>query len=238
MNKISTLRYEEKTVRADETVEELQAELLRLQRQFRLLEEDRRAYREETEYVLRKQRDSINNLNEEYTDLDKEYKLASSVKNKNFDRQNVDQLRKLLEDEEEVKVVMQAEIQSNAEVTRKIKEMKQTIHAFRKKMGGCNASGLRCKAMIKQNRVMENRLNKGSVKFNTALSENSKLREEINHINAQRSRFTELQQKLSKVMNNGKEEKDNLIEQSTLLFNRLVHFLFNFTSRGKNKKKD
>jgi len=174
MKKIRTVRYEEKTV-TDETIEELQAELLRLQRQFRLLEEDRRAYREETEYVLRKQRDSINNLNEEHTDLDKEYKLASSAKNQNFDRQNVDKLRILLEEEEEVKVAMRAEMQSNTELTRKIKDIKQTVHAFRKKMGGCNASGLRCKAMIKQNRVMENRLNKASVKFNTALSENSSL---------------------------------------------------------------
>ncbi|MEO0686427.1 MAG: hypothetical protein AAFY76_15650 [Cyanobacteria bacterium J06649_11] len=115
---------------------------------------------------------------------------------------------------------MAASVDLNSEVNRKIKAMKQAMDAFRKRMGGCNASGLRCKAMLKQNRVMENRLNKANVKFNAALAENGKLREEINHINVQRTRFIELQQKLQKLLITGKGEKDRLIEQSTLLFNR------------------
>lgn len=94
------------------------------------------------------------------------------------------------------------------------------MDAFRKRMGGCNASELRCKAMLKQNRVMENRLNEANVKFNAALSGNRALREEINHINVQRARFIELQQKLQKLLVKGKVEKDRLIVQSTLLFNR------------------
>lgn len=46
MKSVKNLRYEEKTAKSDDSLEELQAELLRLQRQYRFLEEDRRTYRE------------------------------------------------------------------------------------------------------------------------------------------------------------------------------------------------
>lgn len=46
MKSVKNLRYEEKTAKTDDSLEELQAELLRLQRQYRFLEEDRRTYRE------------------------------------------------------------------------------------------------------------------------------------------------------------------------------------------------
>ena len=46
MKSVKNLRYEEKTTKSDDSLEELQAELLRLQRQYRFLEEDRRTYRE------------------------------------------------------------------------------------------------------------------------------------------------------------------------------------------------
>ena len=220
MNKVNSIKLEDKT--ADETQEELQAELLRLQRQYRLLEEDRRTYREETEYVLKKQRDSFESLNNEHEDLKTDYKLASSGKNKSFDKGNIEQLRKLLDDEEDVKVAMEAQMSFDKEINRKIKKMKQKMDAFRKDMGGCQATSIRCKTIIKQNRVMENRLNEANIKFNTALAKNKELREEINHINVQRARFTELQQKLQKHLVKGKAEKNHLIEQSTLLFNRYI----------------
>lgn len=46
MKSVKNLRYEEKTAKSDDSLEELQAELLRLQRQYRFLEEDRHTYRE------------------------------------------------------------------------------------------------------------------------------------------------------------------------------------------------
>lgn len=206
--------------KTDESLEELQSELIRLQRQFRLLEDDRRAYKEETEYILKKQQDSIKSLNAEHDELMKETRLAGSVKNQNVDRKNIDLLRELLKEEHKVKEDLDIHNNRMKHVNRKISSLKSTTEMFRKNMGGCNASESRSKAMIKLNRVMENRLNEGNVKFNKALRKNIELREEINHINEQRKRFAELQAKLTKIMQTGKEEKDLLIEKSTLLFNR------------------
>ena len=47
MKSVKNLRYEDnKVAKTDDSLEELQTELLRLQRQYRFLEEDRRTYRE------------------------------------------------------------------------------------------------------------------------------------------------------------------------------------------------
>ena len=121
---------------------------------------------------------------------------------------------------------MAATVDLNGEVNRKTKAIKQAMDAFRKRIGGCSASRLRCKSVSKQNGVMENRLNEANIKFNKALAKNKKLREEINHINVQRTRFIELQQKLHKLLLKGKQDKNKLIEQSTLLFNRYEWFMY------------
>lgn len=209
--------------KSDESLEELQAELVRLQRQFRLLEDDRRAYKDETEYMLKKQQDTIKSLNAEHEELMKEARLAGSVKNQKFDRKNISTLRDLLNEEDKVKEDFQIQNNKLKHVDRKISDLNSTMETFRKNMGGCQASESRCKAMIKLNRVMENRLNEGNIKFNIALAKNVDMRVEINHINEQRKRFAELQNKLTKILQAGKEEKDLLIEKSTLLFNRYAY---------------
>lgn len=201
------------------SVEDLQAELLRLQRQFRLLEDDRRSYREESKHTLQKQRDSISNLNVEHEDLAKDYKLAASIKNQSADAENTEILRNLSREEDTVFASMTKVNEENKILDKKIKGLMNNIEMVRKDMGGCKESERRCIDMIKLNRVMENRLNDSNVKFNTALAENSEMRQEIEHINKQRNHFQDLHKKLTKVFEAGKEEKDCLIESSTTQFN-------------------
>ena len=204
----------------DEAIEDIQAELLRLQRQFRLLEDDRRAYRQEAEYWLRKQKETIHNLNLEHDELAKEHKLAASIKNQNCDAENTEKLRDFLAEEKLAKCALEDMDSKLDQVNREIKDMSNETDQLRQSMGGCKESESRCKAMKKLNRVMENRLNEANIKFNTALAGNSEMRQEIDHINIQRNRFESLHKKLTKMFQTGKEEKDFLIESSTALFNR------------------
>lgn len=216
------MRKEEKETKPDELVEDLQAEHLRLQRQFRLLEDDRRVYREETEYSLRKQRETIRNLKIEHEELAKEDKLAGSVKNQTFDARNTETLRGLLDEEDSARKAFLEQSSRLNMVNTEIKRLQKKMETQRNAMGGCKESERRCKAIIKLISVMENRLNKGNIKFNTALAENHKMRQEIDHINVQRKRFEDLHKKLSKMFRSGKESKDYLLGSATSLFNKLV----------------
>ena len=215
------MRKEESKPKQDEqTIDDLQAELIRLQRCFRLLEDDRRSYRQESEYQLRKQNETIRNLKLEHEELAKESKLADSIKNQNADTENKQILRQLLDEEDKVNAELIEENEKLNAVSSEIKALLGKTDILHKNMGGCKESERKCKAMIKLISVMENRLNAANIKFNVALSQNSEMRQEIDHINKQKNRFKDLHTKLTKMFPTGKEEKEFLIENSTVLFNR------------------
>lgn len=212
------MRKDDSNVSSD-TSEDLQAELLRLQRQFRLLEDDRRAYKEETEYLLQKQRETIKVLNEEHNELAKDNKLAGGTKVQNFDAENTQKLKYLLAEESDVNLEFSERKRDLESVNDKIKDMLDTSDVQRKYMGGCKESERKTKEMNKMIMVMENRLNEANKKFNIALAENNKMRQEIDHIDIQRKKFEDLHKKLTKMFKEKKKEKDFLIETSTSLFN-------------------
>lgn len=212
------MRREENNAPID-PMEDLRAELLRLQRQFRLLEDDRNAYREETEYSLSKQRETIKVLNDEHDELAKDNKLAGSTRVKNDDAENTEKLIGLLHEEANVKVNMADQKVKLDTVNRNIGDLLTSSDAKRKKMGGCKESERKTKEMNKMRMVMENRLNEASKKFNMALAENNKMRQEIDHIKIQRKKFDDLHKKLTSMFNGKKKEKDSLIGTATALFN-------------------
>jgi len=212
------MRKEESNVSQD-TTEDLKAEYIRLQRQFRLLQDDRNTFREETEYLLKKQRETINVLNEEHCELAKDNKLAGGTKVKNVDKENTQMLKNLLEDEKLTKVTFGEKRQKLENVNREIKGLLSTSDVQRQHMGGCKESERKTKEMNKMIMVMENRLNEGNKKFNISLAENNKMRQEIDHIHIQRRKFEDLHKKLTSMFRAKKKEKDYLIETATTLFN-------------------
>ena len=56
-------------------------ELAKLQRQHRIMEGDRKAYSEESQNIIRKQRVAVESLQNERTELLKDIKLAGSQQN-------------------------------------------------------------------------------------------------------------------------------------------------------------
>ena len=204
---------------SQDPTEDLQAELLRLQRQFRLLEDDRRAYREETEYALQKQRETIKVLNEEHGELAKDNKLAGGTKVQNFDAENTQTLKKLLEEERLTKLAFNEHKVKLENVNHHIEDLLQLSDVQRMQMGGCKESERTTKEMNKMIMVMENRLNEANKKFNAALAENNKMRQEIDDINIQRRKFEDLHRKLTTMFKDKNGERDFLIETATCLFN-------------------
>ena len=128
------MRKEESKIQ--DPTEDLQAELLRLQRQFRLLEDDRGTYREETEYSLQKQRETIKVLNEELSELMKDNKLAGGTKVQNFDAENTEKLKYLLEDERYAKLSFNDHQLKLESVDQDIKNLRTLSDVQRKRMGG------------------------------------------------------------------------------------------------------
>lgn len=97
-------------------------ELLRLTRQFRVMEGDKEAYLDEATKALRRQRKIIDDLDREKADLERELKTATSRQNSRRDGENAAKLARLAEEQEtflsSIRAERSAQGDLQAEVTR------------------------------------------------------------------------------------------------------------------------
>ena len=68
--------------------------------------------------------------------------------------------------------------------------------------------------------ILENRLEVATKRFNIAVAQNTKLRNEIEDMLKERTQFTALWNKLINQLNTGKQIINDLIEQATIAFNQ------------------
>ncbi|XP_078335356.1 coiled-coil domain-containing protein 63-like isoform X2 [Crassostrea virginica] len=201
---------------SDADMEGLQEqELVKLQRQYRLMEGDRAAYTEESQNIIRKQKSEVAQLEAEKQELLKELRLAESRYNQNLDETNTDTLVVLAEAKEDYDTEINEEKQMHTELDAKIREWEKKIRNQHKNMGGVHMSSQHTVQTQKTIRTLENRLDQSKKQFNSILTQNAVYREEIESLRVERNRFDNLYRKLDKELSNLRREKGELIEKST-----------------------
>ena len=154
-------------------------------------------------------------LQEERSEIKTNLMMAESKQNVKKDANNIKELVSLLSEQDMYDQFIKEETEAIRALEEEIKKMEQQINHQHKNMGGTHASHARHVGTQKQIRVLENRLDKAMVEFNKTLTNNSKLREEIDHLRSQRFVFDGLHKKLSKELNEQKRLMGEIIEQST-----------------------
>ena len=199
---------------------EAQMELSNLQRQYRCMRNDRRTYTDETENTVRKQRMAIEALVKDNEELEAMIQVASSQQNEKFDQGNVDKLAELLDREAQVQEEIKKEKEEIASVEEQVSAMREKINQQCKRIGGSkDVYHKKHVANMKLTRVLENRLDEMTKKFSVALTDNLNLREHINHIEGQKTRFLDLYRRLQVELGEGKKEIDRISEMATAHFN-------------------
>ncbi|KAI8611153.1 hypothetical protein BC830DRAFT_1142378 [Chytriomyces sp. MP71] len=190
-------------------------ELQKLQRQYRIMEGDRKAYSEESRIVITKQRATIDKLKRDNDHLNDELLLLES---RNEDRKkNGAQSKKaeIMADQAEMyqrKIKMILSEITNLDTT--IALMDRDIDQQRAELGGVNAASQNSEAIAKQIRVLENRLDKALVKFNKSLAVNKRLRATIDNLRRERLVFDNIYRKFEKELLEQKKQMAEIIEMS------------------------
>lgn len=200
-------------VDADQQLAE--SELNKLQRQYRIMEGDRNAYNIESQDLIRKQLAEIKTLESEKTELMKDLNLSDSQTNQSKDGGNVDKLNRLLEERDNYMQMVKEEKDKQAQLDSKISKKEKEIREQHKHMGGVHASQQHTQKTLKAVRVKENRLDQANAKFNTMLTENASLREEIDSFRVERTRFENIRKRLDKEKSDLRQEIGEVIDQST-----------------------
>ncbi|KAF7379207.1 hypothetical protein HZH68_017052 [Vespula germanica] len=186
-----------------------EVELTRLKRQYRIMENDRMKCTEEGGLQLRNQQIMIARL--------------ESAKSKRFIKKDeVDdvKLKELFDQRSKFIDSIKSEKDQISELKKQIGQITKEVTVLRRKI----PTDVQAKENhIKRNKLvfmLENRLEVATKKFNMVVSENVKLREEIESLLKERTRFTTLWNKLIGQLNAGKQIINDLIEQATLTFNQ------------------
>ena len=197
-----------------EDLEDQEMELARLQRQYRILEADRSSYVEEAGTVLRQQCAEIQMLTRECVELETNLGKIETEPNAKKDKAIVDELQTFLCTADEFKNVVAQENERISDLDREILDVEDQIRKQRKQMGGMFNSEAKYIATQKKIRVLENRLDKAMIEFNKQLGDNSKLRSEIDHMRLERSVFDSLMKKLTKELDETKQDMSEVIAES------------------------
>ncbi|KAJ3302847.1 Coiled-coil domain-containing protein 63 [Kappamyces sp. JEL0829] len=194
-------------------------ELQKLQRQYRIMEGDRKAYSEESRILIGKQRVSIEKLRVDNDHLQDELRL---LEQRNEDkRRNGIQSKKAENLGEQAETLQKKIRQIQQEIVDLDKETSRLAHEIdihRAKLGGVNAAQQNNAAIDKQIRVLENRLEKALVKFNKALAVNKRLRGLIDNLRRERLVFDNIYHKFERELMEQKKQMADIIEASNAAY--------------------
>ena len=194
-------------------------ELLRLTRQFRVMEGDKEAYVEEATKALRRQRKLIDDLDREKAEVVRSMKMSQSKKNARKDSENAAKLARLAEEQEHlITNIREQKLVSNTldgeiqKIERQIAHQRRLAAAAStttattsngesatKQQQAKDAKAVKDKKDIGQRIVLlENRLDGVMINFNATLSRNGAVRKEIDHLVQERATFNDMIAKLQK----------------------------------------
>ena len=179
-----------------------EAELLRLTRQYRIMEGDKEAYSDEAQKILRRQRKTLSDLDRERKEVTRMLRISRSARNNKLDSEKAGRMARLAEEQEALITSIQEERMHMADLEREIRRFEKQIASQRLQA----ASGKRqASAAVREKKdvsqrimLLENRLDQVMISFNATLAQNTNVRKEIDHLVGERSHFNDMIAKLQK----------------------------------------
>lgn len=195
-------------------VDPRETELFALQKEYRVMEHNRRQYAEESQALLRKQQSTIDKLRRDNEELKSEIALSQRSTSNKFSTASQQALGKLHEDGDKYASQIEFERRQISTMEEQINIMKQKVLHQRKSMGGINASKDNFFMIQKQIRILENRLDKALVRFNESIAHNKALRDNIDDLRRERVVFENIYRKMERELQERKQKMAEIIELS------------------------
>ncbi|GJQ72380.1 hypothetical protein Trydic_g3463 [Trypoxylus dichotomus] len=195
-------------------------ELARLQRQYRIMDGDRRAFEKDTVSHLTKQGRVLRVLRKENADLQENLHVAEKL-GKKKDLAQILKIQSLLQENSKYKEAIKQKKNDLREIEHQIRKVADDALKYgnsEKKING--EIQKRIEAGQKAIESQENKLDTCVKRFCVILAENQQLRQEIEHLLIERNIYNTVYDSLLKALVNGKKFMIDLIEQATLSYDQ------------------
>uniref|UniRef100_A0A7M4F439 Coiled-coil domain containing 63 n=1 Tax=Crocodylus porosus TaxID=8502 RepID=A0A7M4F439_CROPO len=212
-------------------------ELRKLQQHFRIMVEKRKSFGVKVLQQMYHQEKQIHSLKQEHDEMTLLLSLAKSPRNMMLDVRNCMELKYLLQTRDEYDSLIKATKALIAELDEKVMEMENKIEKQNlvvAKVKEANDS----KELQKKIQRLETRLNHVTVHFDTVLTTNTKLREEIETLRVQKAVFDNNYIKLHKKFDQQKRMMENATEQSSQAYDQRVEALARISAMKDKHYKD
>eukprot|EP00428_Durinskia_dybowskii_P078286 CAMPEP_0170356416 /NCGR_PEP_ID=MMETSP0117_2-20130122/1162_1 /TAXON_ID=400756 /ORGANISM="Durinskia baltica, Strain CSIRO CS-38" /LENGTH=629 /DNA_ID=CAMNT_0010610515 /DNA_START=40 /DNA_END=1929 /DNA_ORIENTATION=- len=191
-----------------------QAELQQLQREYRHMEINRRAYSDESQALLRKQQSNIDKLRRDNEVLKNDIAVILRGSNRPMSNAQQEFLQALTDQGDKYATSIEFEKANIQTMEEQIHIMRSKTLQQRRAMGGVNASKENHSMIQKQIHILENRLDKSLIKFNEAISHNKSLRDKIDDLRRERVVFENIYRKMERELQDRKKHMAEIIEIS------------------------
>ncbi|KAK0167325.1 hypothetical protein PV327_004740 [Microctonus hyperodae] len=215
------MAYKQQPVQDELEMETMaEAELSRLKRQYRIMENDRVTYSEKARLQLRNQQNMIERLEYEKAELLLSIKTSKSQSNSRKDVAMDETLKCFLKKRTKYIEMIKNERQQIHELQEQIIKVSKEVTSLKMKIQTDSQSKDTTDKHNRMISILENRLDVATKRFNVVVGENAKLRSKIDSLLKERSQFNILWAKMIGQLNTGKSVINDLIEQATITFNQ------------------
>ncbi|XP_062411234.1 coiled-coil domain-containing protein 63-like [Sardina pilchardus] len=145
--------------------------------------------------------------------------------------------RLLLETDSHVELI-RIQKEKVAQVEAEMRAMQSKIWEKKKKTGGLSATLSRPLQRIKHIRILEDRLNQGTVRFDKQLAQNKALRDDIDHLCQQRGTLASMYHRLNNELAMQHHVMDELVEKSVQAYDQRSEALARMMAVRERSKKE
>ncbi|CAE1274453.1 unnamed protein product [Acanthosepion pharaonis] len=204
------------TVDAEEEVSDTMQEpdLVKLQRQMRVLENNRRSYMDQVKGILRKQETEYEVLKRDNDEIQLLLHLMKTQKQEQMNAKDSRRFFQLVEMYDDTKQKIEENKEAITRLDDEINAMQRAYDEQQQMIGlvfRCNKKP----ESEKRIRAMENRLEKMTTQFNKQLTHNSKLRLQIDDVRQERKTYDKIYRRLVQELENERSQINNLLQDAT-----------------------
>ncbi|NXE53476.1 CCD63 protein, partial [Casuarius casuarius] len=233
----SSLRKMVSDFTAKEKEKMAEAELRKLQQQFRILAESRKSFGANMKRQMHTQEKEINSLKQEHKEMSLMLSHIKSPRNLMLDDRNRTEFKFLLQTKDHYDSLIRARKDMLADLDKKIMETEKKIarqNLIAVKVKQANSS----KWLQKQIQTLEMRLNHVTVHFDTILTTNTKLRGEIENLRIQKAILDNFYLNLHKKLDQQNRRMGTVIERSTQAYEQRAEALARTSAMKERHCKD
>ncbi|KFV58195.1 Coiled-coil domain-containing protein 63, partial [Gavia stellata] len=214
-----------------------EAEIRRLQKQFWIAAEKRKSYGANVKQQMQAQEKEIESLTQEHKGVSLTLSQVTSLRNEKLDDRNCMELQCLLQTKYQYDSLIRDRKALLADLDKQILELEKKIVKQNKravKVKQANDS----KRLQKQIETLEMRLNNVTVDFNTILTRNKKLREEIENLRIQKAILDNCYLKFHKKLDQQRRRMNAAVEQSGQAYEQRMEALARISAMNERHSKD